>query len=38
MRTLTLRTSEGITLEREIAGPGSRLAAAALDAILIALI
>jgi uncharacterized RDD family membrane protein YckC len=38
MPTLTLRTPEGITLEREIAGPGSRLTAAALDALLIGLV
>lgn len=38
MPTLTLRTPEGITLERAIAGPGSRLAAALLDAMLLALV
>ncbi len=38
MPTLTQRTPEGITLERDIAGPGSRLTAAALDALLLGLI
>ena len=38
MPTLTLRTPEGITLRREIAGAGSRFAAALIDALLIGLI
>ena len=38
MPALTLQTPEGITLRREIAGAGSRFAAALIDTVLIAMI
>lgn len=38
MPTLTLRTPEGITLQREIAGAGSRFTAALIDTVLIGML